>query len=684
MEHLPPLLFVSAAAAVAPVLSSHTRSLRIPVVVFEIVLGVVIGPQCLGIVEFGQSLPYLSTLGMAFLFFMAGAEIDVRAMSGPPLRLATLGWFASLVLAALVASGLSLVGGSGAWTLVTVALSTTGARHRRPGPQGRGSARNRPRQIHGGGRRALGEVGPILLMSVLLARHHGMGVQAGLVGVFILAVLGRFWASMRVRPPGLIGLLARTMTKSGQLPIRLSLLLIACLVVLAEEFDLDLALGAFAAGMAVGLAVRDAHQEVLHHKFDAVGFGFLIPIFFVSSGLKLDVRAVFGSVLNVAMMFTYAGLLLLVRGLPSVLFRSVLRPKEAVALGFYSATSPVSDRRAHGHGRPSQADGVGIRGGVGRRRPDLGAGFSGDRDAPRRSGERLEHGASRRRERILSATTMRLSPSNEDPGMRASVSIGALLGALCLSVATNAAADVPAPAAQPATVTEPRGEAPVTVLHRKVATLRAPLLGMPAVERARHSEERLVELLDRPGTPKLSVTTAAGNSAILLDGKLGLLLTPDDADTLDGETLDQATQATRAALERVIAETSEARNHDRRWHAAVRSGLATLVLLLLVVVVRRARSWLVRRLTLLFKESTARLTAASMHVLHPARLFQLSRWCVRAISTVCCWSQATAGGASFSISFRTRVRGVKTSTGTCSGSPCASAAASCTPCRICW
>ncbi len=338
MEHLPPLLFVSLAAVLAPLLSSCTGRLRVPIVVFEIVLGVLLGPQGFGLTKFEGGLPYLSVLGTAFLFFMAGTEIDIGAMRGPPLRLATLSWLLSLGLAVAAAFGLSLVGGSKAWTLVAVGLSTTALGVIVPVLRDAnllGTELGKYAVAVG----ALGEVGPILLMSILLASHHGMGVQLGLVALFILTVLGVFWASMSVRPAGLIGLLARTMTQSGQLPIRMSMLLIAVLAVLAEQFDLDLALGAFAAGMAVGLAVRNAHVEVLHHKFDAVGFGFLVPIFFVSSGLQLDVRAVFSSAKNVLMMLAYAVLLLVVRGLPKLLFRSVLPQRETVALGFYSATS---------------------------------------------------------------------------------------------------------------------------------------------------------------------------------------------------------------------------------------------------------------------------------------------------------------------------------------------------------
>lgn len=338
MEHLPPLLFVSTAAVLAPVLSSWTGSLRIPIVVFEIVLGVLMGPQVLGLTEFGAGLPYFSTLGVAFLFFMAGTEIDVGAMRGPPLRLATLSWLLSLALAVAVAFGLSFLDGSKAWKLVAVALSTTALGVIVPVLRDAnllGTELGKFAVAAG----ALGEVGPILLMSVLLATHYGIGLQIGLVCLFILTVLGVFWASMSVRPPGLIGLLTRTMTQSGQLPIRMSLLLIAGLAVLAERLDLDLALGAFAAGMAVGLAGRKAHVEVLHHKFDAVGFGFLVPIFFISSGLQLDVRALFSSAHNIVMMLAYAGLLLFVRGVPALIFQQVLPQREKLALGFYSATS---------------------------------------------------------------------------------------------------------------------------------------------------------------------------------------------------------------------------------------------------------------------------------------------------------------------------------------------------------
>lgn len=338
LEHVPPLLPVLAVTAVSPWLSSHTGSLRVPGAVFEIVLGALIGPQVLGLVAHDHGLPYLATMGMAFLFFLAGMEIDLGEMKGTALRLASVGWVLSLLLGLGAAFLLAQVGGSPAWDLVGVALSTTALGIVVPilrDAELSNSLLGRYTVAAG----ALGELGPIILMSLLLTTERGVGAQLGLVIAFLLLLVGVFWASLVVRPPGLLKLLARTMTQSGQLPIRFSVLLLVSLVVLAELFGLDLALGAFAAGMTVGLALKGTHTEVLHHKFDAIGFGFFVPIFFVCSGIQLDIRALFGSAAGVLMMLVYAVLLLVARGLPAILFRRELEARHVAAVGLYSATS---------------------------------------------------------------------------------------------------------------------------------------------------------------------------------------------------------------------------------------------------------------------------------------------------------------------------------------------------------
>jgi len=333
-----PILVVALAAAIAPIAAHHTGGLRVPVVVFEILLGVLVGPQALNWVELGGPLPYLAQMGTAFLFFMAGLEIDFGKMRGTPLRFATLGWLCSLAIALALALALGSAAGGTSRLLVAVALSTTALGIVVPVLR---DAEMLDTEL---GKLAvacgtIGELGPILMLGVMLAKEHGVGTQLGFEILFGVVIVGVMWASLSIRPPGLILILRRTMTKSGQLPIRLSLLLIAVLVVLAEILELDLALGAFAAGMAVGLALRDTHNEVLHHKFDAIGFGFLIPTFFVVSGVGLDVRALVSSPKNLLLLVVYAAALAVVRGLPALLFRRLLRGQELVALGLYSGTS---------------------------------------------------------------------------------------------------------------------------------------------------------------------------------------------------------------------------------------------------------------------------------------------------------------------------------------------------------
>jgi len=175
-------------------------------------------------------------------------------------------------------------------------------------------------------------------------------------------------------------------------------------------------------------------------------------------------------------------------------------------------------------------------------------------------------------------------------------------------------------------------EASVVVFNRTVAILRAPLFGVAPPERAQHATARLEELFARPGPMKITVTTTAVANAILVNGALGMLLTAGDVDALEGETLDHATQMTRVALERVAAETREARDRERLWHAFAASGIATLLLLALYFAVLRTRAWSVRHLTQLLEGSTHGLTAAGVRLLHPARLFAVSRLLVRLVA----------------------------------------------------
>lgn len=345
--HVPSILVVSASVALAPWLANKIGRELVPVVVLELILGIIIGPQGLQWATYNGALPYLSNFGMAFLFFLAGTEIDIAALRGRPLRVGVYSWFASVIISISICFALQQAGLIEAWTLVALIITTTALGIVVPILRDEHQLdTNFGRYVLASG--MMGEVGPILVMSLLFVRGGELGQQSLLTLLFILIVLLVFWASLRTRPPGLIKLLAYTMHQSGQWPIRLCMLLLTVMVVLAENFGLDLALGAFAAGMAAGLATRmpataeagEKKESVLNHKLDAIGFGFLIPIFFVTSGMKLDIAALAAHPVNFLLILLFAILLLLVRGLPVAwLARKDLQRGELPPLAFYSATS---------------------------------------------------------------------------------------------------------------------------------------------------------------------------------------------------------------------------------------------------------------------------------------------------------------------------------------------------------
>src|SRR5512137_1375875 len=156
-------------------------------------------------------------------------------------------------------------------------------------------------------------------MSFLLSRHHDTALQSVLVMVFLAIVLVVAWALLRgVADPPVLRLLRRTLTQASQLPVRGVILLLGALVVIAENLGIDFALGAIAAGMLVKLATQGTHVDLLHHKLDAIGFGFLVPVFFISSGMKLDVASVFGS-MHGSLLTTALLAALLVARLPMML-----------------------------------------------------------------------------------------------------------------------------------------------------------------------------------------------------------------------------------------------------------------------------------------------------------------------------------------------------------------------------
>jgi Kef-type K+ transport system membrane component KefB len=184
-----------------------------------------------------------------------------------------------------------------------------------------------------------GELGPIVLVSILFTRDHTEWIQTFLMVIFILIVLGAAAVALWPSPPRVMALFNRTMESASQLPVRIAILVLMLLVALADRFGLDMILGAFASGMVVGLGTRGEQGRSLHHKLDAIGFGFLIPMFFVASGMKFDLPALLESPQALMRMPVFLLLFLIVRGAPVLLYRSELAREELLPLVFLSSTT---------------------------------------------------------------------------------------------------------------------------------------------------------------------------------------------------------------------------------------------------------------------------------------------------------------------------------------------------------
>jgi Kef-type K+ transport system membrane component KefB len=222
--------------------------------------------------------------------------------------------------------------------LIAVALSTTAIGTLLPILREAGTLDSQfGRFVLGAG--AIAEFGPIVLVSLIVTGDRGFALSAGLMLTFIFIALASAALALRMRPPHVIALLSRTLQSTSQLPVRLSMLLLGGLVVLADTLDLDLLLGAFTAGALVGLVARGPGAEPFRQKLDSIGFGFLIPIFFIVSGTQIDLPALFASGDSLMRVPLFFLLLLVVRGVPALMYRNHLALRERFALALLSATT---------------------------------------------------------------------------------------------------------------------------------------------------------------------------------------------------------------------------------------------------------------------------------------------------------------------------------------------------------
>lgn len=307
------LVLIPFIAVLPPLIAaSIQRYLVIPIVVFEVALGMIAG---LGLVTAGEVLVSLSQLGLAMLFFMAGIEIDVSVMGGETGRRSLRGWAVS----ALLAISVGLVFGNSLESIVIIAIALSGTALGTITPMLRDAGlTNGPlgRAIVGAG--AIGEFAPLVAISVFLSGRQPL---AGIISLFVYLGVAAFafWLAKRGPNARIRKLIASTMHTSGQFAMRLVLLLLALLVALSAILDIDFLLGAFTAGLLarVVLMSGDKREEALiETKLEAISFGFLVPLFFVVTGVTFPLAALLDDPAALALVPVFAVVILVVRGLP--------------------------------------------------------------------------------------------------------------------------------------------------------------------------------------------------------------------------------------------------------------------------------------------------------------------------------------------------------------------------------
>jgi len=330
------LVIVACAALAALAVTVLGPRVAIPVVVVELLLGIIVGPEVAGIAHLDPATEFFGSLGLGMLFFFAGYEIDFERVRGLPLRLGLGGWVVSLVLAyglagALAAGGVVV---SGLYTGSAVATTAIGTLLPILSDAGESRTRFGTYLLAAG---AAAEFGPILLVTLVLSTGHPLH-EAAILVFFVALAVGTGVLAVRTAWRGW-PLIERTFETSSQLGVRLAVVLVFGLVALATQLGLDLLLGGFVAGMITRLALRGREVEVFDSKLTAVGYGFLIPFFFVTSGMGFNVDELFSDPVALLKLPLFVALFLIVRGIPALaLYRGVMSLRDRTALGVFCAT----------------------------------------------------------------------------------------------------------------------------------------------------------------------------------------------------------------------------------------------------------------------------------------------------------------------------------------------------------
>jgi len=327
---------------VAPLLSRLTRGL-VPEVVLLLVLGVVLGPSLssLATVEYGVEL--VSELGLGLLFLLAGYELEPKLLCSRTGRSAMVVWVVCAGMGFALAWFALPVRDATAAVAVAIALSSTALGTLLPILKDRGllgTPLGRAVLAHG----ASGELLPVLAMVVLLSsRKPAASVLLLLVYLATIAAVAIVPRHTLPRARWLARLLQERSHGTGQLVLRAVMLLLIGFMALAETFELDVVLGAFAAGAVLRLLSGEGRYDThLEDKLETLAYGFFVPFFFVVSGMEISLGAV---VEQPQFLLAAVVLIAAVRGVPVWLAErftdtgsGLEQPRERAQLAMFAAT----------------------------------------------------------------------------------------------------------------------------------------------------------------------------------------------------------------------------------------------------------------------------------------------------------------------------------------------------------
>jgi Kef-type K+ transport system membrane component KefB len=338
MDDIRGLFLLALTAALAPLLARLPFLRWTPIVVLELLFGVAIGPGGANLASTQGGVGFLGQLGLVYLFFQAGLEFAPDRIGAAPLRLGALAWLVSFALAVAFVSLLYVAGLVHAPLLVAIALPTTALGVLIPILRQNGALdTNFGRYVLGAA--AAGELGPMILTPIVLAEAHAHLQQTLLLLLFMSIAIGATMLAKMAHSQKLSAQIARWMEEPSAPPLRIAILLLLGLVALANELGMEVVLGAYTAGVVVAILTRGSPSNALEERLTAMGSGFLVPMFFITSGMEFDFAGLISSPESLFRLVLFFFGIVFIRVAPLFLYRRAVEAKDLTPLGLFSGTT---------------------------------------------------------------------------------------------------------------------------------------------------------------------------------------------------------------------------------------------------------------------------------------------------------------------------------------------------------